>query len=404
MVPVGFKLKCYFDVFDYDEPNVMVPEMTTRAAPMAFSPQTGYFYVTAAVAPYWVRSGRDPYFFQLYMTAPGMKNHGLITALDPSSGKIVWQDEVPHQIEGGSGVMATAGGLVFHGAPNGQLQAYDAKNGKLLWAFQTGAAVAGPVATYEAGGEQYVAVAAGVLWSFKLGGAIPPRPASPPPPSETHFSGPVFETDTVTIGTTLRDIGVTGTHEMFDPYAYSPTRIDAQPGRPITWVNHTRLTHTIVAEDGSWKTAPIVAGGSAAVVISKAGSYTYHSKEFPWSYGQIIIGPVAGGAVSARSASLYRANCSVCHGADLAGQEPAPALSGMAFMSKWQGRTVAELYTFIQGTMPLGRAGALSNAEYLAIVKLILQSNQVSFSERLLVPDVKKLNQIKIKAPEGMGM
>ncbi len=73
-------------------------------------------------------------------------------------------------------------------------------------------------------------------------------------------------------------------------------------------------------------------------------------------------------------------------------------------MSKFQARTVSEIYTFIQGTMPLGRAGALSNAEYLAIVKLILQSNQLTFSEPLLVPDVKKLDQIKIKAPEGMGM
>lgn len=397
MVPAGFKLECYFDVFDYTEPNVMMPLLTTRAAPMAFSPKTGYLYVTASVAPYWVRSGKDPYFFQV-QTAPGMKNYGLITALDPVTGKIAWQDRVPHRVEAGSGVMATAGGLVFHGAPNGQLQAYDARTGKLLWAFQTGAPVAGPVATYEVGGTQFVAVAAGSLWAFRLGGSIPPRAAPPPPPSETQFSGIILETHAVTIGTDLNDMGLTGTHQLFDPFSYSPIRADALPGSPITWINHTNLTHTIVAQDRSWTTGPIAPGQSATVVIKKPGTYTYYTKEYPWSYGQLIIGVAPVGAVSALSESLYRSNCSACHGANLSGREPAPALAGPGFLSQWRGHTVAELYTRIRGTMPLGSAGALSDKEYLEIVKLILAANQVPFNDRQLLPNVQQLSGIKIDA------
>ena len=55
----------------------------------------------------------------------------------------------------------------------------------MLWKFQTGAGADAPVATYEVGGEQYVAILAGGnpfqlsargdhLWAFKLGGKVPP--------------------------------------------------------------------------------------------------------------------------------------------------------------------------------------------------------------------------------------
>lgn len=45
--PEGFQLKYYFDKFGY-EPNLLFPCSAARAAPMTFSPQTGYPYVVAA--------------------------------------------------------------------------------------------------------------------------------------------------------------------------------------------------------------------------------------------------------------------------------------------------------------------------------------------------------------------
>jgi hypothetical protein len=66
--------------------------------------------------------------------------------------------------------------------------AHDARNGDVLWTFQTGAGADAPVVTYEIDGEQYVAILAGGnqymnsqpgdnLWAFKLGGTVPPLPA-----------------------------------------------------------------------------------------------------------------------------------------------------------------------------------------------------------------------------------
>jgi alcohol dehydrogenase (cytochrome c) len=94
---------------------------------------------------------------------------------------------------GGSGLLSTAGGLLFHGESDGNLVAYDIKNGAELWKFQTGAGANAPVSTYAVDGEQYVAVLSGgnalymsqrgdLLWAFKLGGKVPPATAPREPP------------------------------------------------------------------------------------------------------------------------------------------------------------------------------------------------------------------------------
>ena len=59
------------------------------------------------------------------------------------------------------GALTTAGGLMFTGEGDGWFRAYDAKNGKILWSFFTGAGVNAPPASYFVDGKQYIVVAAG---------------------------------------------------------------------------------------------------------------------------------------------------------------------------------------------------------------------------------------------------
>ena len=82
-----------------------------------------------------------------------------LKAIDIQTGKTAW--EIP-DVGGGilaSGLMATAGGLIFYGDGNGAFIAADAKNGKLLWHFNTGALITAGPSTYTVDGKQYVAVA-----------------------------------------------------------------------------------------------------------------------------------------------------------------------------------------------------------------------------------------------------
>ena len=63
---------------------------------------------------------------------------------------------MPYLAGFGSGVLATGGGLLFHGGTDGFFRAFDSKTGEELWRFQTGFGADAPAAAYEINGEQYV--------------------------------------------------------------------------------------------------------------------------------------------------------------------------------------------------------------------------------------------------------
>ena len=84
---------------------------------------------------------------------------GNLSAVDPNTGKIVWQDKFSDPMVGG--VMTTAGNLVFAGEMTGDFDAFDAKTGKKLWHFGLGSGVNAPPISYSVNGKQYIAVEAG---------------------------------------------------------------------------------------------------------------------------------------------------------------------------------------------------------------------------------------------------
>jgi alcohol dehydrogenase (cytochrome c) len=90
-----------------------------------------------------------------------------ILALDPQTGQKVWS--YPLLNGGGSGTLATAGGVVFFGENGGALTAVDSKTGKPVWHFDTGQAWRASPMTYMVGGKQYVVLAgAGGIFTFAL--------------------------------------------------------------------------------------------------------------------------------------------------------------------------------------------------------------------------------------------
>jgi quinoprotein glucose dehydrogenase len=128
-----------------------------------FGPQQGApFAVTRAVAmsPLGILCNKPPW--------------GALVAVDLKAGKILWQssvgtaeDRAPLGIAFNwgtplvNGVVITAGGLVFTGAMDAYLRAFDAKSGEELWQGRLPVpGVANPM-TYLWKGEQYVAIAAG---------------------------------------------------------------------------------------------------------------------------------------------------------------------------------------------------------------------------------------------------
>ena len=93
----------------------------------------------------------------------GKQKSGHLSAIDVSTGDIKWKYKTRYPLWGGC--LATAGGLVFTGDPEGKFMAFDAKTGELLWDFQTGSGIHGPPITYAIDGVQYIAIPSG--WAYE---------------------------------------------------------------------------------------------------------------------------------------------------------------------------------------------------------------------------------------------
>jgi len=93
-------------------------------------------------------------------TLSGDDAYNAIRALEATTGKLKWQ----FKMSGGdtwTGVLSTAGGLVFSADGVGNFFALDAETGKPLWDVQVGAGIRASPMTYAVDGKQYVAAAAG---------------------------------------------------------------------------------------------------------------------------------------------------------------------------------------------------------------------------------------------------
>jgi len=112
---------------------------------------------------------------RLYMGGtgePASKSQGWLTAIDASTGAVKWKYRSSRPMV--SAVTATKGNVIFTGELDGDFLALGARNGKVLYRFNTGGPISGGVVTYEEGGKQYVAVMSGrpmFYWMGKYPGA-----------------------------------------------------------------------------------------------------------------------------------------------------------------------------------------------------------------------------------------
>ena len=161
---------------DHDIAGALVSSSNGGAAnwpPPSFSPDTGLFYVPLAEswAMYYLAE-TDP---RGAMGLGGKEEVGLggenfLVAVDYKTGKIAWKQKYPSVGGGGggTGLLTTAGRLLFAADAGGNLVARDPADGKPLWHTRLGNPSNAPE-TYMLDGHQYVIVAAGdSLYAFTL--------------------------------------------------------------------------------------------------------------------------------------------------------------------------------------------------------------------------------------------
>ena len=145
------------------------PGATGGTAQAAYAPRTGLLYLPVNRLCMDIEARAvsfmpgTPYIgANLRIKAPHDNNRrGALLAWSVVAGKPAWQADESLPIE--SGVLLTAGGVVFYGTLDGWFKAVDARSGKLLWQFHAASAIVGqPISFQRKDGRQYIAVLAGM--------------------------------------------------------------------------------------------------------------------------------------------------------------------------------------------------------------------------------------------------
>lgn len=86
---------------------------------------------------------------------------------------------------------------------------------------------------------------------------------------------------------------------------------------------------------------------------------------------------------------IYAMSCASCH--------TAVSHTGTAFVAKWEGRTLWDLFRFVSESMPKSEPGSLSQREYGRVVAYLLKMNGMPAGPNELPADSAALAQIRIE-------
>jgi quinohemoprotein ethanol dehydrogenase len=144
--------------------------------PMSFNPATGLVYIPAQINAAQLSVSKEKGSSRYRITAGATV--GRPQGLAPDSTELIAWDPLQHRglwvIERdtpvASGVLSTAGSLLFQGSSNGVLEAFDAASGDRLWRTEAGSPITAAPMTYAINGTQYLAVVVGAGGAAMLEG------------------------------------------------------------------------------------------------------------------------------------------------------------------------------------------------------------------------------------------
>jgi alcohol dehydrogenase (cytochrome c) len=138
----------------------------------SYNPSTGLLYIlTLEQCGMYYRSSQEPQPMKNFSGGGATEEGGqvILRALDPKTGKRVWEYPMTGLGRMWTGTVSTAGNVIFSGDDDGHLIALDAKNGKNLWHFNMGEMLNASPISYSMDGKQYVAIASSTaVFSFGL--------------------------------------------------------------------------------------------------------------------------------------------------------------------------------------------------------------------------------------------
>ena len=100
-----------------------------------------------------------------------------------------------------------------------------------------------------------------------------------------------------------------------------------------------------------------------------------------------------------RGETQYTRNCQSCHGTDLSGNpvDEVPSLAWEGFLTRWNNRTIKDLFETAKRSMPKDNPGGLNTRAYVDVVAYLLQANKFPSGSRDLSLNTDALAQIVIE-------
>jgi len=102
-------------------------------------------------------------------------------------------------------------------------------------------------------------------------------------------------------------------------------------------------------------------------------------------------------AQAARGKELHATNCAACHGEDLAGSGPMPALAGEEFLANW--KTLGDLFEKTHSSMPANAPGSLTEKETSDILAYMLSASKFPAGATELESTQDALAKVTIEKP-----
>ena len=102
-------------------------------------------------------------------------------------------------------------------------------------------------------------------------------------------------------------------------------------------------------------------------------------------------------------ANVFAANCASCHGADLAGGEMAPSLTGGEFTANWNDLSLGDLYERLRISMPQSAPGSLSRQQNSDILAYVLRKMNAPVGTTEVSTVTEELKGIKFLAAKPGG-
>jgi plastocyanin len=123
-------------------------------------------------------------------------------------------------------------------------------------------------------------------------------------------------------------------------FAFDPGLVTVDAGATVTWTNQGPSPHTVTADDGSFDSGTLDAGGTFSFTFTNAGTVSYHCTIHPNMVGSVVVsgGSSDGGTTTETPATVMPATGSGPTASDSTPWLGAAMLGGAA--AWWAGRTL----------------------------------------------------------------